>query len=82
MTGKMNWARVQKENQTRRHGSENIMVAAGPDGPTPLRTKKPTPVGRKNKRRKKKRRSDLKINAKTRMAQEIAAYKANPPRRN
>ena len=71
MTGKMNWARVQKENQLRRRGSENMMVDAGLDGPTP--------VGRKKKRRKKKRRSDLKINAKTRIAQEIAAYKANPP---
>ena len=71
MTGKMNWARVQKENQLRRRGSENMMVDAGLDGPTP--------VGRKKKLTKKKRRSDLKINAKTRIAQEIAAYKANPP---
>ena len=71
MTGKMNWARVQKENQLRRRGSENMMVDAGLDGPTP--------VGRKKKLTKKKRRSDLKINAKTRIAQEIAVYKANPP---
>ena len=70
MTGKMNWARVQKESQIRRCGSENMMVDAGPEVPMPVRRKK---------HRKKKRRSDLKINAKLRIAQETAAYKANPP---